>query len=82
MKIQVGFYASRAPDGSFLSSSPIFQEIDEDLLIKRFSNNEGREIEVRSFFPDELEDVLLKKITALKSLERKGKRNGKRSKSN
>lgn len=82
MKIQVGFYAPRAPDGSFGSPSPICREIEESLYVKTLSDNEGREIQVHSFFPDELEDILCKKIIALKSLERKGKRNGKRSKSN
>ncbi len=77
MKIQVGFYAPRTPDGSFESSIPIHHEIDEACCIKTLISNEGEERRVFSPFPDELDDILCEKIIALKALERKGKRNGK-----
>lgn len=77
MEIQVGFYAPRAPDGSFESSIPIHHEIDEACCIKILTSDEGEERRVFSPFPDELDDILCEKIIALKALERKGKRNGK-----
>lgn len=77
MKIQVGFYASRAPDGSFQDSTPIYHDVNEACCIRTFTNDEGEERRVFSAFPDELDDILCEKIIALKSLERKGKRNGK-----
>ena len=77
MKIQVGFYAPRAPDGSFQKDIPIYHNIDEECCIKTVVSCEGEECTVFSPFPDELNDILCDKITALKALERKGKRNGK-----